>query len=260
MRKFVFILFISILAVRSTSAEAALYSQMDPFSPYTPSAEITAPTTGLPAGGTRRASYFDTSSIPGGYSAQSADRFTLASGMAATRLEWLGGYSPTGGLAVGGVPPTTPTFIVGIYTGDAFGTGVTVFENLNMTVVETLENFPGFSNYYSYSVALPSVNLASGTPYWLSIAANFNPVALNHDYEWGWAFKNQNTNSTGDNFAAYREIQNIGLAYDTWTTNSDFAFRLSTEAVPEPSSGIIAIALIGAVVARRRVRKIKEVS
>lgn len=252
MKRFVFCLLTAFVAVMSASTEAAIYSQMDPFSPYQPTGETSNPV-GLGTFGRLRASYYDTAF--GAFNAQSADRFTLGTGMTVTTLDWMGGYSSDPGL-----PPSTPTFRVGIYTGNAFDSLVPVFESFSLSVVETPQVFANASNFFSYSASLPSVSLTSGTTYWLSIAANFNPVLLNNDYMWGWAFKNQDLNTTGDNFAAYREVIDQNLNYDTWTTNSDLAFRLSssTEVIPEPSMGIILVTLIGSVVARRRLAKAKK--
>lgn len=240
MRTFVLNFIFAMIAIVGSTADAAVYSQMDPFTPFSPGRDIFSPSLSV-VNGTRLSSYYDNAG--GGFGAQVADRFTLPTSMLAGGLSWMGGYSN-----VGGVPPTTPTFRVGIYTGTPFTALTPVFENV-VSVVQTAASFPGFSNYFSYSTGLPSVSLNSGTTYWLSIAAN-----LDAPYEWGWAFKNENTNSVGDNFGAYREVDGTSANnYFTYNTNIDFAFRL--EPIPEPSTFIIAFSLVGSAVAGRRLRR-----
>jgi hypothetical protein len=243
MRFFVLSALIALVSIFGSTSRAAVYSQMDPFTPFSPGRDIFSPNLSV-VNNTRLSSFYDLGG--NGFSAQVADRFTLPTGMLAGGLSWMGGYSN-----VGGVPPTTPAFRVGIYTGTPFSALTPVFENV-VSVVQTAVSFPGFSNYYRYSVGLPSVNLNSGTTYWLSIAANLDPP-----YEWGWAFKNETTNpGVGDNFGAYREFVgyngNVPL-YETFNTNIDFAFRL--EPIPEPSTMVIAISFVGTVLAGRRYRR-----
>jgi hypothetical protein len=98
-----------------------------------------------------------------------ADDFMLDANLQVTRVDWLGGYW--------GGPPDDGDFnweVVFYYDfGDGTKPGATIatYSFANADVNETfIEGSPGGSNFYSYSVDLPTpVGCDAGTKYWISV-------------------------------------------------------------------------------------------
>jgi len=141
------------------------------------------------------------------------------------------GAAPTGG-------PGDPTF-----------TALYVEDFTNDKVNETFTGIDGFGSlHYSYSVDLTVPFVAdAGTKYWLAIqsVAVFPP-------QWGWA--------VSDKQQLHESVYGFPLLLtDYWTStnnidqidNDDVAFRL-TGFVPEPGTGLLAVAVVGFFASRQR--------
>lgn len=195
------------------------------------------------------------------------ENFSVATTQTITGLSWAGAYqdvisgSPTTGLvsgftisiynSVGGGQP--PAY--GIISNDSwFATASNPFlsgagfvsQFIAGTANESALAFtPGGTQLLSYSAGISAFTAQAGQEYWVSIVAHLDTdVAY-----WGW------TEGSGGDGNAYQDYETANLGMDRQLTGFDLAFT----AVPEPSSVIICVGLVGGAVAggvaRRRKAK-----
>jgi len=181
----------------------------------------------FPAGGSF-ASQNDTNSF--GNFATVYDNFSFSSDNLVDGVDWVGGYFN---------PPTAApisSFALSIFGNNAGQPGSLLFsETITGNAGET---FIGTDNNgrltYSYSASLTNTFLAqAGATYWLAIVPS-----LGFPPQWGWY-----TSSEGDG-VGYQDFFGSRFQRDT-----DFAFSLTGQQVPEPSAilGLLGLGLLGIV-------------
>jgi hypothetical protein len=169
------------------------------------------------------------SNAPGFDSYVSYDNFKLAQSSNLTSVTWYGVYYDY----AGGTNPTsgiTTSWSLGLYQNGAANTPGTSFYNASIPTNSVQVTDLGASmlrgspvEYLEFQAALPSVLLAGGTQYWLSVFSNQNEG--NPEWAWGSAL------APGD--GSYQA--GIGATFN----NPDRAFELDgtlASAVPEAST------------------------
>jgi hypothetical protein len=179
--------------------------------------------------------------------AQMADDFSLAPGQSeVTDAHWWGIYHDASTPSVpdaftirifedsGGVPEASPLVSLAIGSVSRSPTGDTIAE----------------SDVYAYSAQFAPISLLANTTYWLSIV---NDTSGDDDDNWYWAMSGS---FIDDGHSALRSTDE-----DSWTENvyAEFAFQLTNDVIPEPSTlvtlgGLLGIGLIGAWWRRKRKR------
>jgi len=158
------------------------------------------------------------------------DNFSFSSDNLVDGVDWVGGYFN---------PPTAApisSFALSIFGNNAGQPGSLLFsETITGNAGET---FIGTDNNgrltYSYSASLTNTFLAqAGATYWLAIVPS-----LGFPPQWGWY-----TSSEGDG-VGYQDFFGSRFQRDT-----DFAFSLTGQKVPEPSAilGLLGLGLLGIV-------------
>ena len=153
------------------------------------------------------------------------DNFTLAGTTSITDVHWQGGYFNSG------TQVPISQFTINFYADNAGQPGAQLStQSIAGNANETFVGNEFFGPVFNYSLDLTTPFLAAGgTAYWLSIVAtaNFPP-------QWGW-----HTGTGGDGVSFQDFFAN------RTTNNTDLAFSLTANAVPEPST----FALFGIVLA-----------
>ncbi|WP_228021145.1 PEP-CTERM sorting domain-containing protein [Microcystis sp. LEGE 08355] len=155
------------------------------------------------------------------------DNFSFSSDNLVDGVDWVGGY-------FNGSPAAISSFALSIFGNNAGQPGSLLFSetitgNAGETFIGTDNN--GFP-VYSYSANLTNTFLAqAGATYWLAIVPS-----LGFPPQWGWY-----TSSQGDG-VSYQDFLGSRSQLDT-----DFAFSLTGERVPEPSAilGLLGLGLLG---------------
>lgn len=156
------------------------------------------------------------------------DNFSFSSDNLVDGVDWVGGYFN---------PPTAgpiSSFALSIFDDNAGQPGSLLFSetitgNAGETFIGTANN--GFPTY-SYSANLTNTFLAqAGETYWLAIVPT-----IGFPPQWGWYIS-----SEGDG-VSYQDFLGSRFQRDT-----DFAFSLTGERVPEPSAilGLLSLGLLG---------------
>ncbi len=200
--------------------------------------------------------YSMTDTALGGFGAfsQTWDNFTFGSTLSVVQFDWVGIYDgdtatlnpdpPNLNLGLSNPSTINPSFLIRFYGDSGANTPGALLQTINVAAGASNETALAVAPtgsveplVHSYSTAISGFTANAGSQYWVSVVAEMNYGANG----WGMALSNQGDLRSQQFFAGE------GTVVDT---TFDYAIRVT--AVPEPSSGLSLLALVGLAAYRRR--------
>ncbi|MCR9295041.1 MAG: PEP-CTERM sorting domain-containing protein [bacterium] len=177
------------------------------------------------------------------------DNFTLSQDWTITSLGWVGQYEGlfSDGDPINGdsltPPPLNPAFRVSFYSDQAGEPGA-LLQSFNIASANEM-SIPGLEAgfYYEYSSPISGFDVTAGTPYWVSVMAEFSFE------ENGWFLAHSALGDTGVD-ASFQDYYADGNGGTRFADDRSYAIRLN--AVPEPGALPLIAGLLGMVYTRRR--------